>query len=185
MKKIEKEIREYLGLPWENEFKISRIPENEGGGFKASIPLLGENRCVGDGDTVEEAIANLREVLEDLLEDYLQKGWEIPKPKSEEGYSGTIIVRTTRSIHARLSREAKNQGVSLNYLIGLLLEKGLAHQSIQASLESQEIKKPRWNQEALDAGVGSHNTRCGVVEKGMNIIEATGRFEKINKTKTG
>jgi len=85
------EMKRLLALPWEEEYRFKRIPEKEGGGFCAFIPILGATRCRGDGETVPEAIADLRNVLEDMLEQYLEKGMEIPTPDRQ--YSGTIVSR--------------------------------------------------------------------------------------------
>jgi len=126
MKSVQKKLKEILSLPWENEYKITRIPEEEGGGYSVCIPLLGANLCVGDGDTIPEAIENLQIILEDVIEEYLKEGRSVPVPRNEESYSGTMLIRTTQSLHARLAREASNQGVSLNYLVGVLLERSLA-----------------------------------------------------------
>lgn len=53
---------------------ISRTEEDDG--YMADIPSL--NRCFAFGDTVEEAMANLHEALEGILETMIEHGWPIP-----------------------------------------------------------------------------------------------------------
>ncbi|MDI6892907.1 MAG: type II toxin-antitoxin system HicB family antitoxin [Actinomycetota bacterium] len=49
--------KRYLVAPY--AVKIVPIPEKEGGGYSACVPELGEPYCVADGNTPEEAVANL------------------------------------------------------------------------------------------------------------------------------
>ena len=44
----------------------------------------------------------------------LQKGITIPLPVGYENFSGKFIIRIPRSLHYKLSMEAKEEGVSLN-----------------------------------------------------------------------
>ena len=48
---------------------ISPIPEGIGGGFRATIPQLGEYAFVGDGETREEALLDLENVALSILDD--------------------------------------------------------------------------------------------------------------------
>lgn len=60
-----------------------------------------------------EGIVNLvAEVLKDMVVD----GERIPQPLAERHYSGKFLVRTSEELHARLAREAAEQGVSVNQL---------------------------------------------------------------------
>ena len=55
-----------------------------------------------------------------------KSGHEIPAPTIAEPvgrYSGKFIVRVPRSVHARLARKAKQEGVSLNQLISSVLSR--------------------------------------------------------------
>ena len=70
---------ELMKMPW--KIKIIQIPEFEGGGYCACIPELGENRCRGDGRTIFEAVFYLQYCLLELLEDYTERGLELPKPQ--------------------------------------------------------------------------------------------------------
>jgi predicted HicB family RNase H-like nuclease len=109
-----------MNLPY--EVLIRKIAEEDGGGYMACIPLLGENRCEGYGQNPVQALRDLEQVKRDLFEDYLAKGWEILEPtKSEEQYSGKLLLRIPKILHAQLSHAAEQNGTSLNsYLIYLL-----------------------------------------------------------------
>jgi antitoxin HicB len=103
--------------------EINEIPEEESGGFSARIPLLGRYSCVADGETVEEAVENLKAVKEDLLKDLLERGIAIPEPQSqkESEFSGRLLVRMPSSLHMQISEKAESRGESLNkYLVNVL-----------------------------------------------------------------
>ena len=61
------------------------------------------------------------ERLEDEVDKYLRQaegfGDEVPKPLSERNFSGRFMVRTSHQLHARMTMEAIEQGVSLNQWI--------------------------------------------------------------------
>ena len=42
---------------------------------------------MSDGQTVEEALTNLREAQESWLEVSLERGWDIPEPNEDDEYS--------------------------------------------------------------------------------------------------
>lgn len=68
-----------------SEYKIiiKEIPDEDGGGFEASIPELGEDAFVGSGETKEEAVKNLNALKNKLFKDYREKGIKIPPPNQE------------------------------------------------------------------------------------------------------
>ena len=71
-----KNLEYYLKIPYLVE--ITEINEEEGGGFLASIPLLGKYAFLGEGRTVEEALANLEKTKRYLFQKYLKQGIPIP-----------------------------------------------------------------------------------------------------------
>ena len=50
--------------------EIQKIEENEGGGYTASINMLGKYAFRGDGETIEEALEDLKEATELYLEEF-------------------------------------------------------------------------------------------------------------------
>ena len=60
------------------EYVVEPLTPEDGGGYFATVPdLLG---CMSDGETPEEAIANVRDAIEAWKEAAEELGREIPKP---------------------------------------------------------------------------------------------------------
>jgi len=98
------------------DFRLSRLPREEGGGWLAEVPDL--HGCVSDGGTPNEACQNLEEAKEAWLTTALRRGIEVPLPsKKEADFSGRITLRMPRSLHKKLAHMAETEDVSLNQLI--------------------------------------------------------------------
>jgi RNA polymerase sigma-B factor len=82
--------------------------------------------CEAYGDTAEEAIRGIEAAIEEWIEDALAKGRELPDPRPTASYSGRLMLRMPRSLHAALSEAAEREGVSLNQFIASSLERALA-----------------------------------------------------------
>ena len=76
------------------------------------------------GDTEEEALREIRFVVQEVLEDLKEKGEAVPPPLSTRKYSGKINLRMPEYLHRDLVMEAARQGISLNQLILLRLSPG-------------------------------------------------------------
>ncbi len=59
-------------------YPILVTPDTEDGGFVAECPAI--PGCVSEGDTIEEAIANIREAIEGCLAVLREKGESLPEP---------------------------------------------------------------------------------------------------------
>ena len=97
--------------------KVSPLPAQDGGGYKAIYEELGLT-VRGIGATVTEAISELEELALDGLADEPIADFPAAKldaPWAE--YSGRITLRLPKMLHAQLDRLAEEQGVSLNQLI--------------------------------------------------------------------
>jgi len=105
-----KTIKEYMKLPYNYIIQ----PVNDESGFYFYARILELDGCQSTGETFDEAYNNLREAMEGWLEAKIEGGFEIPLPVGYEGFSGKFIVRIPKSLHYRLSVEAKQEGVSLN-----------------------------------------------------------------------
>ena len=115
---MKKDLEYYLSLDYPVE--IRRIPEDEGGGFMASIPFLGSYAFVGDGETPEEAYENLQVAKREIFKDYLRDGLEIPEPPEDDepgDYSGRFLARIPAELHRDLAEAAKANGSSLNQYV--------------------------------------------------------------------
>lgn len=66
------------------------------------------------GSSQENALHEIRNVVELVLEDLAENGETIPEPLGRRPYSGKLNVRMSRELHRRLALESTAQGVSLN-----------------------------------------------------------------------
>jgi predicted HicB family RNase H-like nuclease len=69
----------------------------------------------------EQALAGIRRLVREVVEDLLATGEPVPEPLSERRYSGRFLVRVPPALHRTLVTEAAEQGVSLNRLISAKL----------------------------------------------------------------
>lgn len=104
-------------------YPIKVFYSEEDKGFIAAVPDL--PGCSAFGETEEKAIKEVKVAQELWLKTAKKEGRKIPKPSSEEAYSGKILARTPKSLHKALMEKAKEEGVSLNQLVVYLLSKGI------------------------------------------------------------
>jgi predicted RNase H-like HicB family nuclease len=117
MKKTEntKNIEYYLSLPYTTVLK-----KDEDGDILARIEEL--DGCVSHGSDESEAISNLKAMQTAWIEACLESGRPVPEPEPEEELpSGKYLQRIPRTLHLRLIRRAKREGVSLNALTTTML----------------------------------------------------------------
>ena len=144
--KNKRDVEYYLGLPY--TLHIEEQKDEDGHFFYAYISELGKYTCYGVGKSVAEALKSLREVQEVTIEDILKAGKEVPLPKKEEEGlpSGKFMVRTSPRLHAQLVERAKEEGISLNLLVNLLLAQNLILR--QVSKKEREKGEPSGKMEA-------------------------------------
>jgi len=70
------------------DFKVFLEPDLDYGGYVVVCPSL--PGCYFQGKTVSEALANIREAIELVLEDMESRGEEIPDPS--EVLVGSVII---------------------------------------------------------------------------------------------
>jgi antitoxin HicB len=80
---------------------------------------------MSDSATVEAAIGNGRDALKCCVPTLKEFGDPIPKPGSAEAAAGKFRLRVPKTIHARLTQRAEQEGVGLNTLAGTLIAEGL------------------------------------------------------------
>ena len=106
---------------FEYPFELRPLSADEGGGWLIMFPDL--PGCMSDGESPEEAVANGRDALAAWIAAARQAGREVPRPG--ELPSGKFVARIPRSLHARLSARAKQEGVSMNALVSAFLAESL------------------------------------------------------------
>ena len=67
--------------------------------------------------TAHEAIAALENTVAEALTEMAEFDQTPPDSLTDHRYSGRFLVRTSRSLHARLTVEAAEQGVSFNHWV--------------------------------------------------------------------
>jgi predicted HicB family RNase H-like nuclease len=66
--------------------------------------------------TPEKALAGIRKVTAEAVDDLKVSGEAVPVPLAERRYSGEFRVRIPPQLHRHLATEAVEQGISLNRL---------------------------------------------------------------------
>jgi predicted RNase H-like HicB family nuclease len=99
--------RDYLKKPY-----ARRITPDDDGGYVATIQEF--PGLVAEGNTADEAVANLDSAAESWIEAAIEMGQDIPDPISLHGYSGKVALRLPRGLHKRASEMAESEATSLN-----------------------------------------------------------------------
>jgi len=107
-------------------FELRPLSDDDGGGWLIAYPDL--PGCMSDGVSPEEAMANGKNALDAWLKAAAEVGREVPSPG--EMPSGKFIARVPRSLHARLTARAKQEGVSMNALVSAFLAESLGHREV-------------------------------------------------------
>ena len=142
---MKKNLNYYLSLPYKIE--IIPIAKEEGGGYLARLPQFGTLGIVGDGDTTEEAIADLAENQKDRFRQYLEEGLGIPEPEAKsDNYSGRFVVRLPKFLHRELTKSAQKNGVSLNQYVCTLLAMNFQSDRMAATLTGVQNETRSLNQ---------------------------------------
>lgn len=105
-------------------YKVVIVPQDseDGPGFVARYEELGFS-VRGVGATQAEAIAELEDLALDGFEDLSPS--ELPLPSARHPWAsctGRITLRMPKMLHAKVDRQAREQGVSLNQWICHILE---------------------------------------------------------------
>ena len=117
-------------------FTIRHLSLGEGGGYLIEYPDL--PGCISDGATVDEAIANGRDAIGCWIAAARESERHIPMPGEFEKQSGKWVQRVPKSIHLRLVKRAKEEGVSLNTLVISLLSESISKNSSKRKLRSEK-----------------------------------------------
>ena len=105
-----KEVKDYLELPY--NYIIQPINDESGHYYYAKILEL--DGCQSTGETFEEAYQNVKEAMKGWINTKLEGGLEVPLPIGYDDFSGKFLIRIPKSLHYKLTIEAKKEGVSLN-----------------------------------------------------------------------
>jgi predicted RNase H-like HicB family nuclease len=137
----------YLNLPYTTKL----IPEEAGGYFAEIEELPG---CMSQGETQKEALENIEDAKRMWLESMLKKNQVVPEPEITKEYSGKFLLRVPVSLHRRIARLAKKEGVSLNQMALTLLSERVIFKEIKIQIETalwemESRTKAQYEQEAM------------------------------------
>ena len=113
----ENDVRRYLTLPY--RIAVIRDEGDEETPWRAVVEEL--PGCEVRGSTPADAAARIPAALADWVTMAQADGREIPEPRDARNYSGRLLLRMSRSLHAELAQAADRDQVSLNAYINYLL----------------------------------------------------------------
>jgi antitoxin HicB len=129
------ELEKYIELPYS-----TWLQRDSDGDFVARIEEL--PGCSAHGKTREEALANLDEAKKLWIEDCLEHGDPVPVPVEQEALpSGKWLQRVPRKLHRKLQQLAKQDGVSFNQFVSVILAEavGVQKRAVQAEGVSTQV----------------------------------------------
>ena len=119
-----KSLEEYISLPYTIVFR----KDVRDGVFVARVEEL--QGCTAHGDSELNALSNLRDNMRVWIGDALEAGDKVPEPAEETALpSGKWLQRVPRSLHLKLIRLAKEEGVSLNQLVTAALAEAVGNKA--------------------------------------------------------
>ncbi|RUV39975.1 MAG: toxin-antitoxin system HicB family antitoxin [Mesorhizobium sp.] len=110
-------------------------------GFIAVAPDL--PGCSAFGETREGALAELLPAIDAWIAAAQAAGNEVPKPSKpaeKQQYSGKVLLRMPKDLHARLARAAEDNSVSLNHHMVYLLASALVESKASPAADME----PYW-----------------------------------------
>ena len=110
---MEKNLKYYMDLRYPTQ--ITEISIEDGGGYMIEIPLL--KGCMSDGETIFEALENIKDAQIEWFTYMLENNLPIPEPLDLNKYSGKFVVRIPKSLHRTISEQSKMEGLSLNQYV--------------------------------------------------------------------
>lgn len=150
--KANKRVAEILRRPYSRVL----VPEMDG---RFSAEVLEFPGCFSQGDTASEAYANLEEAARNWVQAMIDQGSDIPPPASTN-VSGRFALRLPRDLHAKATRLAERDGVSLNQFIVTALAERVGGQTAIGRLERQfgarleRLELTSWNAQATQSIFG-------------------------------
>lgn len=127
---IEEQAKGLLARPY-----ARRLTPDDSGGFTATIQEF--PGCIADGESPNEALANLEAAALSWIEAQLDLGQPIPEPLALYGYSGKLALRIPRGLHKRVAEQALSEGVSINQFLTAAISSVVGAASVAEKLIEQ------------------------------------------------
>jgi len=130
-----KKTKEYLKKDY------TFVLKKEGDEYFGEIEEL--EGCYGDGSSPDECVERLERAKYYWIKAALEMGKEIPSPREqEEDFSGRILIRIPKTLHWRIARSARREGVSINQFLLSVITQGLTLSEVREPLHKSEDIKP-------------------------------------------
>ncbi|MDP8229458.1 MAG: toxin-antitoxin system HicB family antitoxin [Candidatus Electryoneaceae bacterium] len=129
-------LEDYLSM----EYPVSFVKNEDG--YEAWHPDLGRGSVSAYAPTLDEALSELNEARTAAITFHFEQGLRIPLPTGVDfhDYSGHFVVRIPKTLHAKLVRDAKENGVSLNsYVVHLLSERRAESRTMERFVNAREV----------------------------------------------
>lgn len=107
----------YINLHWNYRF----VWDESDKVYAVSIVELQD--CLSHGESIEEAVKNIKEALLQHIEVMIEEGIPINEPAKPEDYKGNIAYRTKPSRHYKIALGAKSAGKSISKYLDEILDK--------------------------------------------------------------
>lgn len=132
-KRASARLRELLAQPY------SRVltPDDDG---LYTAEILEFPGCFVQGETPNEAYAQLERAAERWLFDWLSAGKVVPQPLMNNKTSGRFALRLPRSLYVRASRAAARESVSLNQYIANAVAERVGASAVLATFMPERRK---------------------------------------------
>ena len=95
----------------------------EDAAYVARVPAF--EGLAAHGETPEGATHEARVAADGMISSLRDHGRPVPEPDSAADFSGQLRLRLPRTVHARLSKLAAAEDVSLNNLLLAIISEGL------------------------------------------------------------
>jgi antitoxin HicB len=147
---------------------ITPAPE---GGYTAGIAEF--PGCVTQGETLEEAYANLEDAARGWLEAVIEARQTVPEPlAAAQDFSGKVVLRLPKSLHSKASRYAEREDVSLNTFLVTAIAQYVGERSTERAVIRNEVTEVR----IVDGG--KRRKGSSLVYAGVESTVATARPSK-------
>jgi antitoxin HicB len=159
----QRSVDDYMKL----SYSIQLTPNEDLGWFADVRELPG---CMSDGDSPDNAVKNLNEVMSEWIAAALEDMGTIPLPVSMQKHSGRFLVRTSPTLHQQLAEMADEEGISTNQLCTAILAAGVARSTSKKQLDKLEskIESITWRLDSMMKAMTGWNVP---VQHQNNIIE--------------
>lgn len=116
--KVEDAITKVMTEPYRREI----VPNADGTWF-ARVPEF--PGCITEGDSADEALANLNDAMRAWVRVQIEDGDAIPQPSANVPYSGKFMVRLSTRLHREAAECASREGTSLNAFVAAALARAV------------------------------------------------------------